>query len=178
MKFEDKTLIASSTIAKIREKALEYVADGIDGFEASAAAEGHNIGQTPIERALLIALFAAIYYEPHRLGHHLRPAGLPSVGYGVVFDVQKFIGDWPVDFVFYRSGTEGPRGMLVVECDGHAYHERTKEQAKRDRSRDRLLQEQGYTVFRFTGSEIVTDPCACASQIMVWLLNQPKEPRW
>lgn len=45
----------------------------------------------------------------------------------------------------------------MVECDGHNYHERTSEQAKRDRKRDRDLTSQGFTVVRFTGSEIVSD---------------------
>ncbi len=42
----------------------------------------------------------------------------------------------------------------VIECDGHDFHERTKEQAQRDKKRDRELQAAGYKVFRFTGSEI------------------------
>ncbi len=44
--------------------------------------------------------------------------------------------------------------LFAVEADGHDYHERTKEQAKHDRERDRALTRAGYTVMRFTGSEI------------------------
>ena len=43
---------------------------------------------------------------------------------------------------------------LVAEVDGHDFHERTKEQAQRDKSRDRDLQAAGFTVFRFTGREV------------------------
>lgn len=57
---------------------------------------------------------------------------------------------------------------LVVECDGHDYHERTKEQAAKDRSRDRNLQMSGYTVFRFTGYEIYRAPLKCAKQVFKW----------
>jgi hypothetical protein len=57
---------------------------------------------------------------------------------------------------------------LIVECDGHDFHERTKAQAKRDRSRDRKWQQQGVPVFRFTGSEIWTDPLECARQVAEW----------
>lgn len=39
----------------------------------------------------------------------------------------------------------------VIECDGHEFHERTKRQAARDRSRDRAIQAFGYRIFRFTG---------------------------
>lgn len=55
-------------------------------------------------------------------------------------------------------------GEVIVECDGHEFHERTKHQAQRDRSRDRELQRSGYRVFRFTGSELFKDPFACAKE--------------
>lgn len=60
-------------------------------------------------------------------------------------------------------------GPLVVECDGHAYHERTKEQAKRDRARDRTIQESGASIFRFTGSEIYADAQSCADQCIAFV---------
>lgn len=47
---------------------------------------------------------------------------------------------------------------LAVECDGHDFHERTKEQAKHDKERDRWLQSNGWFVARFTGSEIYNEP--------------------
>ncbi|MCP5810307.1 endonuclease domain-containing protein, partial [Klebsiella pneumoniae] len=56
--------------------------------------------------------------------------------------------------------------MLLVECDGHNFHERTPEQAKRDRSRDRDLAFQGYRLLRFTGREIYHDADGCAREIL------------
>lgn len=53
--------------------------------------------------------------------------------------------------------------VLLVECDGHDYHERTKEQAQKDKSRDRELTAAGFPIFRFTGSEIFKDAKACAA---------------
>ena len=58
---------------------------------------------------------------------------------------------------------------LVIECDGHDYHERTKAQAAHDRARDREMTLAGMTVMRFTGSEIYRDPIACARQIEAWV---------
>ncbi len=74
---------------------------------------------------------------------------------------QAKIGKYRVDFLI-RIPEKKP---VVVECDGHDFHERTKEQAARDRSRDRTLTEAGYTVVRFTGSEIWKDPMSCAAQV-------------
>jgi len=43
---------------------------------------------------------------------------------------------------------------FVIECDGHDFHEKTKEQAQKEKQRDRDLITSGYVVMRFTGSEI------------------------
>jgi very-short-patch-repair endonuclease len=51
---------------------------------------------------------------------------------------------------------------LIIECDGHEFHDRTKEQASNDRARDRKLKKLGYEVFRYTGSDIYSDPFKCA----------------
>lgn len=48
---------------------------------------------------------------------------------------------------------------LVIEIDGHEFHERTKEQAASDKKRDRALVGAGFRVIRFTGSEVYADPC-------------------
>lgn len=53
---------------------------------------------------------------------------------------------------------------FAIECDGHEFHEKTKEQVAKDRERDRLLLEEGIITIRFTGSEIVSNPPECARQ--------------
>lgn len=61
--------------------------------------------------------------------------------------------------------------QIVIEIDGHDFHERTKEQAQRDKSRDRYLTAEGYTVFRFTGSEVYRDIYHVADEVEEYLLN-------
>lgn len=78
-------------------------------------------------------------YDDKRLLDHLKQNGLTDI-----------CGKWV---------------SLVVECDGHDFHEKTKEQAKRDKSRDRDLQAAGITVLRFTGSEIYNDINQCIIDI-------------
>lgn len=78
---------------------------------------------------------------------------------------QVHIGSARVDFfVSYRTA-DGLSG-IVVECDGHDFHEKTKEQAARDKARDRAIAKHGYQVLRYTGSEIWADPCACALEVL------------
>lgn len=88
----------------------------------------------------------------------------------VLVTPQAQVGEFRVDFLVRARFHERPlRDVLVVECDGHDFHERTKEQAKRDRSRDRTLQAMGLRVFRFTGHEIHRDPTACAYEVRKFL---------
>lgn len=59
----------------------------------------------------------------------------------------------------------GSECRIAIEVDGHDFHERTKEQAARDRSRDRAMFVDGWHVLRFTGSEVWRDAEACAVEI-------------
>jgi hypothetical protein len=99
---------------------------------------------------------------------------------------QTQIGDYRVDYLMRLSrtveadweGAEDDGGLsrrpfqttiekqIIVECDGHEFHEKTKEQARRDKSRDRQLQANGLPVYRFTGSEIYANPMTCAIETL------------
>jgi very-short-patch-repair endonuclease len=61
-----------------------------------------------------------------------------------------------IDFaIFYPRTDEGlDKIKIAIECDGHDFHEKTKEQAQRDKEKDRFLQSKGWLIARFTGSEI------------------------
>jgi len=55
---------------------------------------------------------------------------------------------------------------VAIELDGHDFHERTKQQAKRDKSRDRALSREGWNVVRYTGSEVYEDVHACIDDVL------------
>ena len=74
---------------------------------------------------------------------------------------QVPIGRYRVDFLVFALGD--PYGV-IVEVDGHEFHEKTKEQAEHDKKRDRYLTGEGYRVLRFTGREVWRDPHACADE--------------
>ena len=105
--------------------------------------------QSPIEDALRDKLFWG-------------PPGHPRVSDIATLrdlQVQHPVGPYFADFAF-------PATRVVVECDGHEFHERTKEQAAHDRQRDRYMQCEGWLVLRFTGSEIHKNAFACAEQVL------------
>lgn len=79
-------------------------------------------------------------------------------------ETQVPIGAYKVDFLLWTSFGRKAFGV-VVECDGHDFHEKTKEQAARDKKRDREILCAGFPTLRFTGSEIFRSPIECAHQV-------------
>lgn len=109
---------------------------------------------------------------------------------------QQRLGVYTADFVVQRATyhiignpeDDSVREVLavsrpvVVECDGHDYHDTTKEQAVHDRKRDRYMQSQGFYIARFTGSELYRDPFAAAAEVhkvlddeATWTIHPLKE---
>lgn len=64
--------------------------------------------------------------------------------------------------------------MFVIECDGHEFHQKTKEQVEKDNKRQRDLQEAGYEVIRFSGTEIWHRPYKCACEVKNIILSKCK----
>ena len=55
---------------------------------------------------------------------------------------------------------------FVIECDGHEFHQKTKEQVEKDNTRTRELQKYGYEIIRFSGTEIWHRPYKCANEVL------------
>lgn len=120
--------------------------------------------QSPIEQRLLAAmLFARNGWDHLRAVHHDEPHDVPE--FGTLIHPQFPVGSYIVDFMAITYFDGAPAFYVAIECDGHNFHERTKEQAAHDRSRDRILTASGILVMRFTGSQIHRDAGACAEEI-------------
>lgn len=63
---------------------------------------------------------------------------------------------------------------FVIECDGHEFHQKTKEQVERDNKRQRDLQTAGYQIIRFSGTEIYHGAYKCANEIKNIILSKCK----
>jgi len=73
------------------------------------------------------------------------------------FETRVAIGGYKVDFLF-------PQVNLIVEADGREYHS-SPDQQDRDFKRQLYLIKKGYTVLRFTGSQIYRDVVSCVDKI-------------
>lgn len=74
-----------------------------------------------------------------------------------------------IDFAIRGIG-DVPFVAYAVEIDGHEFHEKTKDQAKADRQRERWIIRHPLAhidaVIRFTGSEVFADPVRCADEAL------------
>ncbi len=129
--------------------------------------------ESPIERVFSAALLHDLsVYPEFRFGVVAPEDWKPSkfLTENVVI-AQCKIGHYRIDFLVVFGGKMSQL-KIAIECDGHDFHERTKEQAVRDRAKDRWLQSHGYYIFRFTGSEIWKDPLGCSAQVSRLIFNK------
>lgn len=124
----------------------------------------NNRPVTSVPEQLFIAAWLHAAYEPIRYGLH----------------PQKKIGKYFTDFTI--SGLDHfindchfnvPQLEIIssllpryaIEIDGFEWHDRTPEQAERERKRARFIQSQGYTVLRFAAREVLRDPNECVREV-------------
>jgi hypothetical protein len=71
-----------------------------------------------------------------------------------------------LDFGIFIPALSKEKPIVAVECDGHDFHERTREQASSDRERDRALSKLAIPLMRFTGTDVVRKSTEVAQEIV------------
>lgn len=117
---------------------------------------------SPIER-VFIAAFYATYSSSSVFFYGAAREFAPPPFEGMHVYPQVSIDGYRLDFLIADLRKDGVARYTVVECDGHDFHERTKQQASHDKARDRHFQRKGWKVIRFTGSDIWRCPVSAAS---------------
>ncbi len=106
------------------------------------------------------------------LSEELGDLETASVTMTIAADVVAvgYRADLVVECRVHRSMAEiaaPPSVQVIVECDGHEWHERTPQQAARDRARDReIVRKLDVPIIRFAGTEISRDPDGCAVEVI------------
>ncbi len=152
---------ASKLHAEAQE--AQFYNDALDDIE------GFKI-ESPIEQMFWAAVQAQC--SANRIDVNPDPyvnsRGILVTGYGISMETQYPVGKYRVDFLLSQSGI-GPEEILtpiVIELDGHAFHDKDKRQRAYEKARDRALVRAGYRVFHFTGSEVVADPFRVAYEAL------------
>lgn len=136
--------------------------------------ENFKYCESPIE----ITFYYFFKYVAHRdykeLGFNVFPQEDISA-------IKIYRADFLIECFDYRGSDILPDGKeiapdeyyskVIVECDGHDFHEKTKAQVKRRNERDFNLKMEGYEVIHFSGSEIYNEPEKCAKKVIEYLIK-------
>lgn len=87
---------------------------------------------------------------------------------GINFDIEEQVGRYRVDCIDKSR-------RLVIELDGHEYH-KSKGDRTSDAKRDRQLSRDGYTVLRFTGTEVWNNVEGCVREVKQTLALLTPQP--
>ncbi len=94
---------------------------------------------------------------------------------------KKYFADFLFDLSYSikddknKSLYKNKNYKLVIECDGHEFHHKTKEQVENDNKREYSLKMAGYDVLRFSGTEIYNDPFECAEKTYDYIMKKIQE---
>lgn len=158
--------------ATCQAESIEQDIDNYARFLSARGKEWATYTQSPIEEMLgeeLGRQWNLIWLKPG-LGYVAGASeGECPGGIDVMVVPQSVVGRYRTDFML-SVGPYGSRKGVIIECDGHEFHEKTKEQAKRDKKRDRQLARE-CPVLRFTGSEIFQDTGGVVSEIESFIQN-------
>lgn len=169
--------VSNPKIAKIINDCLDNQAIRLlEDFECY-----NRFCESPIEQLLFAALYAQSLQTDFFQMKIMGASGLDkNPDQETIYVHQQMpVGQYRVDFLIFDCSCPfeiAEPQIIVVECDGHDFHEKTKEQAARDKKRDRFFQGLGFKVLRFTGSEIWADPHACVEEI-IFNLNTNNDMR-
>ena len=128
---------------------------------------GCNECESPIEKMFYFAyqLYVDGIVKDQSNLYYILPQYEISVGKknyraDFVFDTREC----EVDDADYKNEFK-----LVVECDGHDFHEKTKEQVQKRNERDMALKRAGYDVLHYSGSQIFENPLKCAKEVFDYI---------
>jgi len=125
--------------------------------------------ESPIEQLLAVELerinlTGMIFYNPF-----IDVVAIEKQAW-IECEKEKYRVDFLIPVVYKNQENK----MFVVECDGHEFHQKTKEQVEKDNERTRNLQKAGYEVIRFSGTEIWHKSYQCACEIRNLILSKCK----
>lgn len=81
---------------------------------------------------------------------------------------ESYFNGYIPDFAIYVNNL---LSGYVIEIDGHEWHEKTKEQVRADKEKDRVYLKNGFIPVRFTGSEVYHDVKKCVDDLFEIMIS-------
>src|SRR5258708_7081851 len=132
----DAVVVSSEITGLFATRADEFVWDM--GFELIGGLRPAllNMCESEIERRLLVELLFAnwewVVADEIEIHDHRRGIEIDDAAF-VTLAPQFPVGKYRVDIAVFGRVTRDRMIKVAVECDGHKFHEKTKEQAARDK---------------------------------------------
>lgn len=125
--------------------------------------------ESPIEQLMALELDDVEYY-------FIASDTIEIIGNSCQVDIKcddkKYRVDFLMEIVFKYNGKYKNILKLIIECDGHDFHEKTKEQVIKDNKRDRDLKNEGYEILHFSGSEIYNNTFNISKDIKKFIIKK------
>lgn len=148
-----------------------------DVFEGSTLSEFSDCNiESPIEQLLYVAMKAIKkinFIADHMVVDHSNGRECFHVGLCILpqYKINKFKCDFLIIFgspvsAIPHNWKQRILNEVIIECDGHDWHDRNEKQRRYEKQRDRYLQSEGYKISHYTGKEIFENPVKVAVEIL------------
>ena len=121
--------------------------------------------QSPLERKLYLALKENYIRFQTQYALNWKGENISIIGKSYHNPTNNFKEVLTVPDFYIEKKNE----KICIYTDGHTYHERTEEQAQRDKRIDRKLQELGFRVLRYTGKNVNENLNNIIQEIKKWI---------
>ena len=91
----------------------------------------------------------------------------------IKIDDRKYIADFCFEYYLANGKETRFESPVIVECDGYDSHS-SKQQRNYDTNRENDLKMAGYSVIRFTGTQLYTEPYKCVIQTAKFIYDRNK----
>lgn len=132
--------------------------------------DGALLDMTPIEQVFFIANDIFIYRMMSHIATYLNLTSQETI--------TVFGKNYRPDFIVKEMVVNGVdfelKKQVIIECDGYNYHS-SKQQRNNDTERENNLKMAGYSIIRFTGTQIHNNPYLCVMQALKFVYDENKD---
>lgn len=154
-----KQIKIQKNVYEFLEKAAKSFANlQLERFEAESLSYLSYLGmESPIEHIFFIALRLQCEEIGYEFNTDEDSGDYKGFRNRLSVYPQKQIGHYRVDFLIVCRNLN-KTNQIIIELDGHDFHDKDKHQRSYEKARDRFLINSGYKVFHYTGSDVVSNP--------------------
>ncbi len=128
------------------------------------------LDMTPIEQVFFIANDIFIYKMMSNVKTYIKLNSQETISvFGKNYRPDFIVKEMMVDDVDFEL-----KKQVIIECDGYNYHS-SKQQRNNDIERENNLKMAGYSIIRFTGTQIHNNPYLCVMQALKFVYDENKD---